>query len=163
VRAWLSSHLASRDVARVIYGSIIGLALVVALQSHPPGPGSMGGLLAGTAVTVGLAEVFSEIIAAETRTHRPVSHTEMRSMAEEALAVVFGAGFPAVFFFVAAVAGGDGHVAFKLAKWTGLGLICVYGFLAARLAGRGFTSALLHGASVGVIGFTVIELKSLLH
>jgi hypothetical protein len=33
---WLAWHLRSRQVSRVIYGAIIGLALVVALEAHPP-------------------------------------------------------------------------------------------------------------------------------
>src|SRR4051794_13259570 len=36
LRRAVDAHLGSRDVARVIYGSIIGLALVVALGQHPP-------------------------------------------------------------------------------------------------------------------------------
>src|SRR5437763_8421603 len=32
MRSWLEDHLSSRDVARVIYGSIIGLALLLALE-----------------------------------------------------------------------------------------------------------------------------------
>ena len=32
----LEDHLGSQQVSRVIYGSIIGLALVVALEVHPP-------------------------------------------------------------------------------------------------------------------------------
>jgi hypothetical protein len=163
VRGRLGAHLASRDVARVIYGAVIGLALVVALERHPPSPGAVAGLLAGTAMVVGLAELFSEVVGAETRTRRPVSRDEVRGMTGEALAVVLGAGFPAVFFVAAAAGAGDGHLAFTLAKWTGLGLICIYGYLAARLAGAGGGSALLHGAIVGVGGLVLIQLEAHLH
>ena len=37
----LATHLRSGQVSRVVYGSIIGLALVVAIQHHPPEPGVM--------------------------------------------------------------------------------------------------------------------------
>jgi hypothetical protein len=50
-------HLGSQQVAKVVYGSIIGLALIVALENHPPGPGVMAVWLLGTAIAVGLAEV----------------------------------------------------------------------------------------------------------
>jgi len=51
----VEAHLGSRDVARVIYGAIIGLAIVVALQEHPPTAGQVAAALVGSAVAVGLA------------------------------------------------------------------------------------------------------------
>jgi hypothetical protein len=47
----------------------------------------------------------------------------------DAGAVMLGAGFPAVFFIVAAAGAIDDDLAFRLAKWTGLGLICAHAFL----------------------------------
>ena len=75
LRRAIESHLGSGDVARVIYGSIIGLALVVALQEHPPTAATMASFLVGTAVAVGLAEVYSEYVGAEARTRRPLPIT----------------------------------------------------------------------------------------
>jgi tetrahydromethanopterin S-methyltransferase subunit G len=159
----LQAHLRSRDVARVLYGAIIGLALVVALQAHPPAAGQIVVLVVGTAVAVGLAELYCEIIGTEAGTGRMVKGPERRRMAGEALAVVVGAGFPAVFFALAAAGAIEVRLAFSLSKWSGLALICGYGALAARLAGAGRGKALLHGAVVGLIGVALIELKSLLH
>jgi hypothetical protein len=163
MRDRLEAHLRSRDVARVLYGAIVGLALVVALQAHPPTAGKMVVLLVSSAVAVGLAELYSEFIGTEARTRRRVAGPDRRRMAVEALAVVLGAGFPAVFFACAAAGAIEVRLAFLLAKWSGLGLICTYGFLAARLAGEGRARALLHGAGVGLIGIALIELKSLVH
>jgi hypothetical protein len=159
----IETHLGSRDVARVLYGTIIGLAVVLALQAHPPGAAATAGLIVGTALAVGLAELYSEIVAAETRTRRPVGGPAMRALAKEAGAVVFGAGFPAVFFVAAAAGAIEDGVAFTLSKWSGLGLICGYGFLAARLSGAGIVRALVHSAAVGVIGGVLIALKAVLH
>jgi hypothetical protein len=160
---WLRTHLASRDVARVLYGSIIGMALVVALQAHPPTAGIAVAALVGTAVAVGLAELYSEFVSAEARERRPVARAETRTMAGEAVAVVFGAGFPAVFFVLAAADLIDMGTAFALSKWTGLGLICGYGFLAARLTGAPVSRAVLHAGAVGLIGVGLIGLKAFLH
>ena len=50
-----------------------------------------------------------------------------------------------------------------LSKWSGLGLIGGYGFLAARLAGSGVARSLVHAAAVGLVGGALIGLKAVLH
>jgi hypothetical protein len=163
VRRVVEAHLASRDVARVIYGAIIGLALVVALDAHPPTAGQTIGAIVGTAVAVGLAELYSDVIGAEARNRRALDRAQLRASAEDVAAVTAGAGFPAVFFILAAAGAFDLDTAFTLAEWTGLGLLCGYGYLAARLAGSSAWRALLHAAAVGAIGGGLIVLKALLH
>jgi|SRR6476661_4019506 len=163
LRAALAEHLESHDMGRVIYGAVIGLALVVALEAHPPGAGQTIALVAGTAVAVGLAEMYSELVGGEARTRRPVGTGQLRAAALNAAAVMFGAGFPAIFFVLAAAGAFDTALAFTLSKWTGLGLLCAYGFVAGRLSGSGVGGALLHAAAVGAIGGVLITLKALLH
>jgi hypothetical protein len=163
LRRAILAHLGSEDVAHVIYGSIIGLALVQALKGHPPAPAVVAGLLFGSAVAVGLAEAYSEIIAAEARTRRPVHGERMREVIREATAVVLGAGFPAVFFLLAAAGAMRQQTAFRVATWTGLALIVAYGYLGARLSGSRVLAALLKALAVGVIGGVLIGLKALLH
>src|SRR4051812_26497217 len=102
VRRAIAAHLASRDVARVIYGTVIGLALVVALEAHPPSASQAAVAIAGTAVAVGLAEIYSDLVGAEARMRRPLRKPQLQSAALGAGAVVFGAGFPALFFILAA-------------------------------------------------------------
>jgi hypothetical protein len=163
MRAGLEAHLGSRQVAGVVYGAIIGLALVVALESHPPGPGFMVGWLLGTAVAVGLAELYSEVVGAETSTRHRVTHPDFMHMLEDALAVAFGVAFPAVFFLLALLGLLAVESAFTLAKWTGLGLIGFYGFWAARFAGTPTSRALLQALLVALVGAALIALKALLH
>ena len=159
----LAAHLGSRSVARVIYGAIIGLALVVALQVHPPSAGEAAAAVAGTALAVGLAEVYSELVGEEARTRQRVHASQVRARLVEASAVSFGAGFPALFFVAAALGAFDADLAFNLSKWTGLALLCGYGFIAGRLSGWGVGGALLHAGAVGAIGGALIGLKALLH
>lgn len=159
----VENHLASRDVARVIYGTIIGLALVLALERHPPTAGQATGALIGTAIAVGLAEVYSEFVGSEARMRRRLERGEVRSMIGEAGAVAFGAGFPAAFFILATAGAIDLDLAFTLAKWSGLGLICAYAFAAARLAGLRLEEAFMHAGVLGVVGGALIALKAVLH
>jgi hypothetical protein len=163
VQRAIEAHLQSEQVARVIYGAIIGLALVVALEAHPPRPGVMAATMVGTAVAVALAEAYSEAVGAETRQRRRVAREELRHIAVQALAVGFGVAFPAVFFVLAAAGAMEVETAFSVAKWSGLGVIGFYGFCAARLAGAGLAGALLQAAAVAVIGSLLIALKALVH
>jgi mannose/fructose/N-acetylgalactosamine-specific phosphotransferase system component IIC len=163
MRAAIEAHLGSAQVPRVIYGAIIGLALVVSLQEHPPKAGVMAGVILATAVAVALAEIYSDIIGTETRTHARVEHARKRSIAKESTAVACGIGFPAVFFLLASAGVFATGTAFTIAKWSGLGLIGLYGYFGGRLSGRSVSGSILHALGVGLIGGFLIAFKSLLH
>jgi hypothetical protein len=163
MRASIEAHLGSRQVGRVVYGSIIGLAFVVTLESHPPTPGVMVIWLLGTALAVALAEVYSEVVGTETRTRSRVTRSQFGHMLEDAWAVAFGVAFPAVFFLISALSILDVDTAFTIAKWTGLALIFFYGYWAARFAGAATHHALLKGALVALVGAALIALKALVH
>jgi hypothetical protein len=163
LRGAIRAHLDSRQVARVVYGAIIGLALVAALEVHPPGAGTTTGLVLATAVAVALAEVYSEVLGSETRTRRKVAKRELVQFAEEGAAVAFGAAFPAIFFALAALGVMETDTAFTVAKWSGAGLIAFYGFCAAKLAGEGFVASLLHALAVCLVGLLLIAIKAILH
>lgn len=157
------AHLESRHVARVIYGAIIGLALIVALESHPPGAWTMEAWLLGTALAVALAELYAEVLGFETRERHRVTRHQVAHMLEDSVAVAFGVAFPAVFFLLAALGLVELSTAFGLAKWSGLGLIGFYGFWAARFAGASVGRALVQAALVALVGGGLILLKALVH
>jgi hypothetical protein len=163
VRRAIEAHLSTEQVAHVIYGAIIGLALVAALEAHPPRPGVMAGTLVATAVAVGLAELYSQVVGAETRNRRHLGRDELRELLRDVAAVGFGVAFPAVFFVLAAAGVLEDHTAFTVAKWSGLGLISFYGFAAGRLAGAGLAAALVQALAVGVVGGALIAFKALVH
>jgi hypothetical protein len=160
---FIEDHLGSTQVSRVIYGAIIGLALVVALEHDPPRPAVMVGTLAGTGVAVGLAELYSEIVGTEVRTRRRVDRTRFGEIGTDVAAVAFGISFPAVFFLLSAAGAMQVETAFELAKWSGLALIGFYGFCAARLSGMGLPAALAQAGAVAAIGGLLIGLKALIH
>src|SRR4051812_15295103 len=72
VFAALETHLGSQQVSRVIYGAILGLALTLGLERHPPGAGVVVATLFATAIAVGLAEIYSEVVGTETRTRNRI-------------------------------------------------------------------------------------------
>jgi hypothetical protein len=159
----VEDHLRSTQVSRVIYGSIIGLALVVALEHDPPRPAVMVGTLLGTAVAVALAELYSEVVGTEVRTRQRVARSHVGEIAADVGAVAFGISFPAVFFLLSVADAMEIETAFSFAKWSGLALIGLYGFSAARLAGAGLPAALARAAAIALVGAFLIALKALVH
>ena len=163
MRRAIEAHLGTQQVARVIYGAIISMALVVSLQAHPPPPGVVAATLLATAVAVGLAEFYSEVVGSQTRNRRRVGREQAGHILEDVAAVAFGIAFPAVFFLLAAAGVLEPDTAFTAAKWSGLGLITFYGFIAGRLAGAGLWISLLQAVAVAVIGGVLIAFKALVH
>ena len=163
MRDAIAAHLGSRQVSRVLYGSIIGLALVVALEVHPPRAGVIAVTLVATAIAVALAELYSEIVGTETRTHARVERQQIIDMFDETGAVAIGVAFPCVFFLLAALGTIDLDAAFAIAKWSGLGLIGAYGFAAARLSGDTVPASLLRAGVAGLIAAFLIVIKALTH
>ncbi len=163
MRTGLEAHLRSGQVGKVVYGSIIGLALIVALEGHPPAAGVMAVWLVGTAVAVGLAEVYSEIVGTETSTRRAVTRPQLRAIAEDAAAVGIGVASPAVVFLLSAVGLLAVGTAFTVAKWSGFALIGFYGYWAARFSGAAPARAVLKGVLVASVGAGLIALKALVH
>ncbi len=159
----IESHFASKQVSRVIYGAIIGLALLVAIEDHPPSSLVVIGTLIGTAVAVGLAEFYSDMVGSEAQLRRHLRRSEMRHIFSDVAAVAVGIAFPVVFFILSAARHIEEKTAFNVAEWTGVGLLALYGFAASRLAGERVASAALRGLAVGLIGAFLIGLKSLLH
>ena len=156
MRAGLEAHLSSRQVARIVYGAIVGLTLVVALGDHPPTAGVMIAWLLMSAVTVALAELYSEVVGAETSERHRVTRRQLSHMLESAGAVAFGVGFPAVFFLLALMHLIELDTAFAIAKWSGLGLIGFYGYWAARFSVAPVSRALVQAAFVAAVGGALI-------
>jgi hypothetical protein len=163
VRATLEAHLGSRQVSRIVYGSVIGLTLVVALDDHPPAASEMAAWLLLSAVAVALAELYSEVVGAETSERHRVTRRQLAHMVDDAGAVAFGVGLPAVFFLLVVVGLIELSTAFAVAKWGGLGLIGFYGYWAARFSGSPVPRALVRAAMVAAVGGMIIVFKALLH
>ena len=163
MRAALEAHLGSQQIARIVYGSIVGLTLVVALDDHPPSAGVMTAWLLLTGLAVGLAELYSEVVGAETRERHRVTRHQLAHMLDGAAAVAFGVAFPAAFFVLSVVGLIGLETAFAVAKWGGLALIGFYGYWASRFSGASVAGALLRAALVAVIGAALVIVKALLH
>src|SRR3954469_24689059 len=90
----IKSHLGSEQVSRVIYGAIIGMALIVVLEHHPPTPLVCEVTLIATGLAVALAELYSEAIGEWMRPRQMVQRHHIRHIAKDVAAVFFGIVFP---------------------------------------------------------------------
>ena len=114
-------------------------------------------------MAVGLAELYSEILGTETRTHHRVDRAQLAEMTDDVVAVAFGVAFPAVFFLLAALGVLSSDAAFAISRWSGLGLIGFYAYVAGRLAGEPRLRALLQAAAVAAVGGLLIAIKAIIH
>ena len=133
------------------------------LEQHPPADGVVIASLVASGVAVGLAELYSEIVGTETRTHHRIERATLAEFADDAVAVTFGVCFPAVFFLLAAVDAISTDAAFTIARWSGLGLIGFYGYAAGRLAGARPLACVVQALAVAAIGGALIAIKALIH
>jgi VIT1/CCC1 family predicted Fe2+/Mn2+ transporter len=157
-------HVRSSQVSRVIYGAIIGLALVEALEDeYPHSARAMVETLLGTAIAVALADSFSDLVGGEMRSAGPITMGRASAAARRATAVAFGICFPAIFFLLSAAGVFDLSTAFNVATWSGVALIGIYGFVGARLGGAGIAVAVLQALAIAIVGAMLIALKVLVH
>jgi hypothetical protein len=119
--------------------------------------------LVATAIAVGLAELYSDIVGTETRTRARVGRPQIIEMLDEIGAVAVGVAFPSIFFLLAAAGAIDVDAAFTVAKWSGLALITAYGFIAARFTGDTVLGSLRRAGIAGLIAAFLIVIKALLH
>jgi hypothetical protein len=149
--------------ARSIYGSIVVLALLLALDSHPPSPLRAAGLVAGTVLAVLAAEAYAENLGAELDLGRRLTREERVQRFHELGAMTVSAEAPVAILLLAAVGVLDEETAFRLARWSTLALLLAGGYLARRVAGGTRLSAAWSGLLVFGLGVLVSVFKSLLH
>jgi hypothetical protein len=159
----IEDHLGSQQVARVVYGAIIGMALIVVLEHHPPSPGVTTATLFATAVAVALAELYSDWIGHVLKHRTGFHRKELIEIAKDVSAVAIGIVFPDIFFLLATFGVLELDTAFTVAKWTGLGLITFYGYAAGRLSGESRKRAALQALAVTAIGAALIGFKAFVH
>jgi len=159
----IEAHLGSEQVSRVIYGAIIGMAVIVVFEHHPTGAWATEATLIATALAVALAELYSEVIGATTKMRKRVERHHVRHIAGDVGAVAFGIWFPGFYFFFAGIGWMEMDTAFTLAKWTGVGLIAGYGYAAGRLSWSSQLSSVLQALAVGLIAIALIGFKALVH
>jgi len=159
----IEEHLGGEQVSRVVYGAIIGMALIVVLEHHPPTAGVTTATLVATALAVALAELYSDWIGHVLKHRGGFQRRDLRHIAADVSAVAVGIVFPDVFFLLATLGVLELDTAFTVAKWSGLALITLYGYAAGRLSGESRARSALQALAVTAIGIALIGFKALVH
>jgi hypothetical protein len=114
----------------------------------------------GLAIAVALAEIYADVIGSTIRRSRHPTVAEWREIAGN-VAVGFGAALVPVVYFVLAEAGvlSVGH-ALTIAEWTGVAVIWLYVFVAARATSMSLTRSIVWSVALTACGVGLVELKA---
>lgn len=156
------ARLDGHRAAKVIYGTIIVLVVIVTLEDHPPGALAAIGSVLGAGVAVAIAEFYSELIGLRIHEKRRLTRTEIHGIATSVSAVLFGALLPLPVLLLALFDVFTVESALALDKWILVGLLVFYGYGAATLSGTGKVWATFMALLAGTIGIAVVLIKAAL-
>jgi hypothetical protein len=152
------------DRARhAVYGSVIVLAVIVALDGTNVRAREVIASVLGAAIATVLAELYADYLAATIRAARRPSPAERTEQIRNAAFGLVAAVLPSAFFVLAATGAMELDAAFTAATWTGVGIVGFYAFVANRVAGAGFGRSVAMGAAFAVLGALLVLLKALVH
>src|SRR5215212_627158 len=156
-----AAHLAA---ARAVYGLIIVMVVLEAMELHPPSAGWEGPeLLIGTVLTLALAEVYADLIAGMLVHNKRPSRTELGLTGREAAPLLIGAPLPVIVLILSALGLVEIHRAIDLAQVIAYSFLLVYGWRAVqRLEGKLATRVVV-GLTFAAIGFLLVALKAAYH
>ena|SRR5436190_8040125 len=142
-----------------VYGSIIVLAVVAGLDEVSASPREAFFGVLGAAFAVALSEMYADMIGATIRERRAPNRAEYREFVVD-VAFGFGAALiPAIFFVLAWLGVMKVNRAFTIAEWSGVAILFVYGFAAARAASLKVTHSLAWAVGLTICGIGLVELK----
>jgi VIT1/CCC1 family predicted Fe2+/Mn2+ transporter len=147
-------------VAKTIYGTIIILVVIVTLQDHPPSPQGTIATVVLTGLGVALAEFYSEFIGISIKKQHLLDKTERRHILKDVSAVMTGAWLPLPFVILAWAGVINLNLAIELAKWTMVGVLLFYGYVASRLSGNSHPKSFMYAIMASLIGIFVVLFKN---
>jgi hypothetical protein len=159
--AALAAHHAA---ARAVYGLIIVMAVLEAMELHPPAAGWEGAeLLLGTVLAVALAEVYADLIAGTLVHNKRPSGTTLGLTMREAGPLLIGAPLPVIVLVLSALGLVEIHRAIDLAQIIAYTTLLIYGWRAAWQLDSRVAPRVITGLTFAGIGFLLVALKAAFH
>ncbi len=153
-------RLAAR-ARHAVYGSVIVLAVVIALDGTDVHPRTVVESVLAAAIATVLAEVYADHLAGMIREARVPTAVERVETARNAAAGLFAAVLPVLFFVLAWIGIIGLDAAFTAAIWTGVGVVGFYAFLANRISGSTMGRSVAAGVGFTILGAFLVLLKAL--
>lgn len=155
----ITENINGHRVAKTIYGTIIILVVVVAMEDHPP---TIAGAIATVIMTglgVAVAEWYSDFIGKTIDEHHMLTPIERRKIFKDVSAVMTGAWFPLPFLILALLGIISIDLAIDLAKWAMVGVLLFYGYVASRLIGHNHVRSFAFAVGASFIGIMIVLFK----
>jgi hypothetical protein len=152
-------NISGHRVAKTIYGTIIILVVIVSIEDHPPTIAGTVATVIMTGLGVAVAEWYSDYIGKTIDEHHMLTTTERRKIVKDVSAVMTGAWLPLPFLIVAWFGIISIDLAIDLAKWTMVGVLLFYGYVASRLIGHTQVRSFLFAVGASFIGVIIVLFK----
>jgi hypothetical protein len=146
-----------------VYGSVIVLAVIIALDETSIRPREAIASVIGAAIATLLAELYADYLGETIREARSPTHAERVRALSDASAGMIAAALPVVFFVLAAADVMSMESAFDAAIWTGVGVVGFYAFVANRAAGFSVARSLLACVAFALLGTILVLIKAAVH
>jgi hypothetical protein len=152
-------NINGHKVSKTIYGTIIILVMIVTLEDHPPSPLGVAATVVLTGLGVALAELFSDLIGKSIEERHSLTRAERREVFIDISAVMTGAWLPLPFIILALFGVFSIDYAIDLSKWTLVGVLMFYGYVASRLSGHSLLRSSIFAISASLIGILIVLFK----
>lgn len=123
----------SSFASMAIYGSLALMAVLVAIENHPPAPLQIAAQLFGVTLAIAVAKAYAEVIADTLHRGRRLTTGEWREILRKVLPVLFAAQGPTIVMLMSAFGLFSVAAAIELSKTPVLVLLFVYGLRVAQL------------------------------
>ncbi len=144
-----------------VYGSVIVLAVIIALDDTSVRAREAIASVLGAAVATVLAELYGDYLAETIRERRRPTPAERAEAVRSALAGLLAAILPVIFFVLAGFGVVELPTAFEVAVWTGVGVVGFYAFVANRVGGMSVGRSVGAGVLFTLLGAVLVLIKAL--
>ena len=146
-----------------IYGSLTVMAVIAAMENHPPTALSAAAQLFGVTVAIAVAKAYAEIIADTLQRGRRLDAGEWREILRKVAPVLFGAQAPTLVFLMSASGLFSVETAIQVSKFLVLLLLFVYGLRVAQVLHQKRLVQILSGLMIMSAGIVVVAINYLFH
>ena len=153
-------NLDGHRVSKIIYGTIIILVVILAMEDHPPSHAGTVVTLLFSGLGVALAELYSDFIGTKINKRSALTWEERKEITRNVSSVMIGALLPLPLVILAWMGLISLEFAIFLDKWLLVTVLLFYGFVAAKLIGYNSLWSIVSAFAVCTAGILVVMLKS---